>query len=167
MKNVAVFHIFCEFRATRQPTITGNRHTDSPYSGGRQGGRDGGGTTIYHEKQRIYGHTLAHFAIYCELCSLQITYYTNNKRDEDHYPRPDEKRHADAARYHSVYNHSLQGAARSFFVARYLRCRSAPTLIFSVEVVLGKYTPFSYGRYEVTEALDRLSSDAVERIASL
>ena len=62
---------------------------------------------------------------------------------------------------------SSVGAARSFFVARYLRCRSAPTLIFSVEVVLGKYTPFSYGRYEVTEALDSLSSDAAKRIASL
>lgn len=30
MKNVAVFHIFCEFRTTPQPTITGNGHTDSP-----------------------------------------------------------------------------------------------------------------------------------------
>lgn len=108
MKNVAVFHIFYEFRTTPQPTITGNGHTDSPHSGGRQGGRDGGRTTICHEKQRIYGFALAHFAIYCELCSLQITYYTSNKRDEDHYPRPDEKRHAGAARYHSVYNHSHQ-----------------------------------------------------------
>lgn len=32
MKNVAVFHIFCEFRTTRQPTITGNGHADSPHS---------------------------------------------------------------------------------------------------------------------------------------
>ncbi|MFR1299269.1 MAG: hypothetical protein ACLSBD_06440, partial [Blautia massiliensis (ex Durand et al. 2017)] len=41
------------------------------------------------------------------------------------------------------------------FIALYLRCRSAPTLILSAGAVPGKYTPFLYGRYEITEDLDR------------
>ena len=44
---------------------------------------------------------------------------------------------------------------------------SAPTLIFSFSAVLGKCTPFLYGRYEVTEALERLSAFAVERMEVL
>lgn len=37
---------------------------------------------------------------------------------------------------------SSVGSALHRFIALYLRCRSAPTLIFSFSAVLGKYTPF-------------------------
>ena len=55
----------------------------------------------------------------------------------------------------------------SFFTALYLRCRSAPTLIFFLSAVLGKYTPFLYGRYEVTEALESWRAFAVESMEVL
>ena len=62
---------------------------------------------------------------------------------------------------------SSVGAFLQRFIALYLRCRSAPTLILSVGAVHGKYTPFLYGRYEVTEDLDRPRAFAVERTAAL
>lgn len=69
--------------------------------------------------------------------------------------------------FYLFYCFSSVGAFRHRFIALYLRCRSAPTLILSAGAVPGKYTPFLYGRYEVTEDLDRPRAFAVERTAAL
>ena len=62
---------------------------------------------------------------------------------------------------------SSVGSTLHRFIALYLRCRSAPTLIFPFSAVLGKYTPFRYGRYEGTEALESFRVFAVESMEVL
>ena len=75
--------------------------------------------------------------------------------------------HFDLAVIRTSADPSSVGAFLQRFIALSLRCRLAPTLILSAGAVPGKYTPFLYGRYEVTEDLDRPRAFAVERTAAL